>query len=319
MDMDSPTCSTCSKVFKTNFNLKRHQEKCKEKLDKRKSQTICFGCNHEFSRKDSRDRHERGCKLFAEAIRIDGTHNATAEQMSNSSSFNTTTHNASHNTIHIENLTIQPNKFGCDNTSYLSEAYIKRCVLQALPGILKLIERKNFNSRHPENKNIQKEAKRDEYIQVYNGNKWDDILQSEAISDLLTNTFRLTDTVIDKILKPESMDFLDSDEETDAIANKLTGMQREEFIKGIQGYVHLLQTVEQPFEQDYQRERLPKEHLNKERIFKLIAEKIFRHSDNNHFKTTQKEISQLRKDLDKKNKKLQELEQKYIELLKRLN
>ena len=279
---DPRQCTHCTKTFATTASCRRHEAKCLEMQEKRLSSVSCSKCNKVFNNSSNRKRHETR----------DICH-----------SFNTTTTN-SHNTtttITDSNITINitpMSAFGHESSQFLLENpnFVKKCIFQDLPGIFKLMKLRNFNNMHPENKNVIKENKRDEFIRVYNGIEWDHVPKDDVIADLLRGTTNITDEVIDKYLDGEEIE--DDDGVEVPRIEKLTGRKREDFIRRIQGYLQIMKNLNLPIEEQTWRGG-KKNILEKNRIFKMADEFIYNNSNKTEerIKEMEKEIRLLKNEL----------------------
>ena len=179
-----------------------------------------------------------------------------------------------------------------------SPGFIKKCILQELPGILRLIKAKNFHPTHPENHNIQKENKRDEYIDIFNGKEWESVTNEEAIYKLMQKTFRVTEDYLEKLLEP--------DEISDEDVKPLEPREREQFIRTIQKYLQLAKLYDTPIDESYWRTD-KKNKYDKSKIQKQVDELIYRHSDNNQMVQMQNHIKALQKQLKQQQVEINQL------------
>lgn len=163
----------------------------------------CEYCNKEYHARTSVYRHSKVCE-----------HNPT-----NASSSNTTLHqlvqqmeemrrelvslkggattNVTNNVTNnnIQNNTInniQINGVGKEDISYiLNHPRFRPYMIQNIKskgiGICDLLIRTHFDKNHPENHNLKKMNKRDEYIHVYDGNKWMAHFATDVVEKVVHN------------------------------------------------------------------------------------------------------------------------------------
>jgi hypothetical protein len=145
-------CSMCSKAFTQNGHMHRHERKCIMKLDQIISKKINSSIND----------------------RIGEIQNNIADKVT----FNQSITN--NNTI---NITV--NAYGKEDLSFLPSSKLFE-LLQGLniSIIPKLIKDIHCNPKHPENMNLFKPNKKDEYVMVYNGERWK-LDQSKKVIDKL--------------------------------------------------------------------------------------------------------------------------------------
>jgi len=75
--------------------------------------------------------------------------------------------------------------FGEENTRYLTHKNMEKIISKCYNSIPKLIEKLNFDEKHPENHTIVVNVIRSSYILVRKDNKWIFMLRRECIDELL--------------------------------------------------------------------------------------------------------------------------------------
>ena len=88
----------------------------------------------------------------------------------------------------INNITI--NAFGKENIQYLSNdpKYMQimlNCLNTKEQGIMHLIKYIYFNPEHPENHNVKKTIKNDNYMKTYNGKEWNLSIATDGLFSIL--------------------------------------------------------------------------------------------------------------------------------------
>ena len=74
---------------------------------------------------------------------------------------------------HNNTFNIVINPFGKENTTYITNEYIKKLIdLGPYSSIPKLLKHIHFNPEHKENNNIKITNRKQPYVQIYNGEKW---------------------------------------------------------------------------------------------------------------------------------------------------
>jgi len=88
------------------------------------------------------------------------------------------------------NIVINP--FGKENTSYISEDYVRNLIsdgpYNSIPKLLKYI---HFHPEHKENHNIKIPNKKQPYAQVYNGTDWEYKLKKETIEAMSDRAYNI--------------------------------------------------------------------------------------------------------------------------------
>ncbi len=111
------------------------------------------------------------------------------------------TNNITNNTINnndvniVNNNTINnivvTNDFGFEDTSYLTQKFLEKCLGQLVRGIPQLTKEIHFNKNHPENHNIQATNIRGQHIKVKKDGKWEFITKNKALASLLSREYNI--------------------------------------------------------------------------------------------------------------------------------
>lgn len=101
------------------------------------------------------------------------------------------------NTNNIEtqqNITININAFGNENTDYLDDKAILACIGRVYKSIPSLLEKIHFDPNHPENHNIKISNKKLPYASVMGTNKkWRTVDRKDAIETMVINGYNMLD------------------------------------------------------------------------------------------------------------------------------
>lgn len=87
------------------------------------------------------------------------------------------------------NNNIQINSFGKEDITYLTthprfNDFMVKCIRGKVEGICEFLVKKHFHPEHPENHNIKKLNKKDEFIECYDGSKWKLRFCEDALDDI---------------------------------------------------------------------------------------------------------------------------------------
>jgi len=107
-----------------------------------------------------------------------------------------TTNNTNNNNTNIEtqNITININAFGNENTDYIDDKAILACIGRIYKSIPSLLEKIHFDPKHPENHNIRITNKKLPYASVMGNNqKWKTVDRKDAIETMVTNSYNMLD------------------------------------------------------------------------------------------------------------------------------
>jgi hypothetical protein len=153
-------CNICNKKLCSKQSLINHNITCRGVS----SSLECYKCNKKFNNRSTRYKHEKKCNITnSKLININNTTNITN---------NITNNNIINNTI---NITV--NNLGNEKIEYLIDdpefiKFMNNCIENKIDGICNLIAKKHFDPLHPENHNIRKLNKKDNFIEIFNNNSW---------------------------------------------------------------------------------------------------------------------------------------------------
>ena len=171
-------------------------------------------------------------------------------------------HNTNNGTIN--NITI--NAFGKEDISYLTKhhnfpAFMVKCIKEKIDGVCQLIVRKHFDPKHPENHNIKKNNRKDDFMECYDGRKWKPRYSQDVLDDLFIN------------LQTDFANFVDQAISDNGLIKKLW---LDNFMKHVGAPLEWdLANSNYDFEDD---ERADDKQSAKNKIYKLACEYIYRHS-----------------------------------------
>ena len=164
----------------------------------------CIYCGSDFTRKDNLKIHiEKYCKNIS--------NNGDLELLNLKKQLDYAKKIRDADQKHINNLTNQVgyliskvgntynntyniviNPFGKENTSYITNDYIKRLIeLGPYFSIPRLLKHIHFNPNHKENNNIKITNRKLPYIQIYNGEKWLLKNKKETIENISDTAYTL--------------------------------------------------------------------------------------------------------------------------------
>jgi len=174
-------CPGCYKVFSRLSSLKKHNIHCKNISHPLECQT----CHRLFSSTSSLSHHRRTATCMALQNTSHNSNNTF--QTTNINSHNT---NISHNTNN--GVIVNVNGLGKENIDYITQSrgfkkFMTRCIKTKLDGIIEYLESKHFHPEHPENHNLKKLTKKDDFMQCFDGKKWKLRYCSDIMSDVFDN------------------------------------------------------------------------------------------------------------------------------------
>jgi hypothetical protein len=93
-----------------------------------------------------------------------------------------------------QNITININSFGNENTDYIDDKAILACISKVYKSIPSLLEKIHFDPKHPENHNIKITNKKLPYASVMGNNqKWKTVDRKDAIETMILNGYNMLD------------------------------------------------------------------------------------------------------------------------------
>ena len=105
-----------------------------------------------------------------------------------------TTNNQIDNSTNNNNITININAFGNENTDYIDDKAILACIGRVYKSIPSLLEKIHFDPKHPENHNIKITNKKLPYASVMGNNKkWKMVDRKDAIDTMVNNSYNMLD------------------------------------------------------------------------------------------------------------------------------
>jgi hypothetical protein len=179
-------CNGCGRTFRTKYEYDRHMGKkksCMLQIGSHEGDThTCKYCDGEFSSYKSLHTHIA---------------NNTCDKTINVGTYND---KAITNTLN-QNLNVGGDvkvvKFGSENLSYISDDLFKQILGRGFRSVSEFIGHSHFDPNHPENHNIYIANIKEDYVVIYDGDKWTINKRDEVVeniiytkSDFLFNKFR---------------------------------------------------------------------------------------------------------------------------------
>lgn len=207
------TCKRCGYNSEFKSNLTRHLRKrvpCKPELEDISRDTLleevsekesekewkCPLCCEVFHSRSSMYRHKKVCmekKETKEKYRIEELESRIQEleQTKSSTHIHQTVNNV-HNVNQgtINNITI--NAVGKEDIGYLTDhpkfqEFMVKCIRDRMEGVCNYLVKKHFDPAHPENHNLKKLNKKDDFMEVFDGRKWKVRYSEDILEDIFIN------------------------------------------------------------------------------------------------------------------------------------
>lgn len=211
-------CDRCGYSTKSSQNLKLHfkrKNKCAPVLSDVEPSTLsdglfgcqtastdkkykCEYCEKTYASVESRCNHKKICKKRTEenvSVKEQLTQLSITveEQQKQIIELKSQTKTSITNQTNIgmqQNITI--NAFGKEDIAYLTSSpeykkFMIGCLNDTAQGMLTLTDAIYYNKDHPENRNIKKTNKKDNFVKVYDGVKWKTTFAKETVMTIFGN------------------------------------------------------------------------------------------------------------------------------------
>lgn len=173
-------CGKCDKYFASQSHFDRH---VKRKFSCTRSKLFkCDKCKKTFKHYSSMNHHKN--------------HRCCEKSVVNNQQINIENQINNNNNLNVDG-DVKVVKFGSENLSYISDDLYKHILGRGFRAVGEFIGHSHFNPAHPENHNIYIANLRDDYIILYDGDKWivsgrDEVMEDiiYAKSDFLFNKFK---------------------------------------------------------------------------------------------------------------------------------
>tara|TARA_Y100000816_G_C26066874_1_gene560750 strand:+ start:916 stop:1425 length:510 start_codon:yes stop_codon:yes gene_type:complete len=110
--------------------------------------------------------------------------------------------NNCYNTIN-NNITI--NAFGKEDLKYITSnpEFLKQCLKDREYGLIECLKKIHYNEEQPQNQNIKKLNKKDDFVDIYDGNKWKLRMIDYAYTLVMNNLEKVFTDYIDNLAETE--------------------------------------------------------------------------------------------------------------------
>lgn len=248
-----------------------HDVTCDEllkELDKNTTKPfVCESCQKQFAYRNSMYRHRKTCMHYASALQdlqqeIIELKSSIAQLTKDKEKDSTSTFN----NVTVTNIQTQNNivinGLGKENTDYIKDEFIARCIKDKADGVCSYLVNKHFNHRHPENHNLKK-SRRDDFMEFYDGRTWKLKYNEDLLDDVFAFMYSDFANFVDEAISDEG---------------KIKRVWLDNFMRA----------VGQPLDwdlsnDDYEFNETMSDNnkaILKSKIYKLACEYIYRHSQN---------------------------------------
>ena len=199
--VDCYKCTKCHETFKRKFNLDRHLKICNGV-----NNLTCHICLKTFKHRNSKYKHLKNVictrPLQPEQQPTERTTVNNITNNNNNNDHSTNSHNShSFNNTNCNNVTILA--FGKENYSHLIENHelMKKFINDREYGLMDCLKLIHYNDEVPENQNIKKNNRKDDFVDIYDGSTWKLRMVDFACSQILTSLEKLFTDYIDDFVE----------------------------------------------------------------------------------------------------------------------
>ena len=222
-------CNSCNLNFKNNTCYKKHFKTSRHIKRSTNANIVVFGCicGRSYMYHQSLYVHHKKCAQYQQSKKVNPSppaenvsflvqqlqteknemreklisfekeHEEMKAQIAMLLDKHAGTTNNTTNTNNIEtqqNINININSFGNENTDYIDNKAILACISKIYKSIPSLLEKIHFDPKHPENHNIKITNKKLPYASVMGNNqKWKTVDRKDAIETMVLNGYNMLD------------------------------------------------------------------------------------------------------------------------------
>ncbi len=179
---DCHQCIFCDKTFARKDSLNRHVEKfCKDKPIE------------DTDEDDDTSLAKRLLELEQQIAALRSPQNVGSSTTNVVNTVNSNSTNNSNNSNINSNNNVQNNvniklvAYGQEDLSGIKDSIMKKILSKGFESVPELIKYIHFNKDRPEHHNVYISNKKDEFAQIFNGNKWVTVTKDSLISELITD------------------------------------------------------------------------------------------------------------------------------------
>jgi hypothetical protein len=251
MDFHCDVCGIAS--LKTKQAYQRHllSKKHLLRIDNTRDLRQCKQCNKWFCGQSGMSHHKMSCgnKIIDQTITIQEILLQQIDEMKqafeierqemkvrmdnlekNAGTINNTN-------IETQNIHININAFGNENTDYIDDTTIITCIDRVYKSIPSLLEKIHFDPKHPENHNIKITNKKLPYASVMGDNqKWKTVDRKDAIESMVINGYNMLD---EKYIEKKEKILLTKQKNFEGFQNKFE-TENKELMKQIKNDVDMM-------------------------------------------------------------------------------
>jgi uncharacterized C2H2 Zn-finger protein len=203
-------CDICNKEFKYKQNYIRHVNKKRACIKKKEDLFKCELCDKEFKRKDNYNRHYKevhndnlfNCQYCSKGYKTKYTKERHEINFCKLKPIGESTIINNHGflnqgTVNNDNRVININLYGFTKEDFtkLPQNFINKILNRGVNSVENLVKYTNCNEKTPQFHNLLITNKKENFIHVFNGDKWEIANKKDTINNLIGNRI---DYLIDK-------------------------------------------------------------------------------------------------------------------------
>ena len=183
-------CPYCKTIYSKNSNLNRHIRSCKikEKESNEEKEQIFKNLLKEMKEQKTElnlIRVQNDTILQENLLLKNAIKKINTKKNINNGTINSNSNNINNKTIDNSNtINIQLVAYGKEDYDKLTEKEYKIIINKGFKSVQEMVKSLHFNKNRPENHNIYISNIRDNYVMIYEGNKWELRNRKETIEEL---------------------------------------------------------------------------------------------------------------------------------------
>lgn len=160
--------------------------------------SCCRYCKKALSCRQSRARHEKSCKpaTYVNIAEFEAMRDKVLQleqQLAQGAQGNTPILNVTNNVTN-NGTVININGLGKEDITYLADSasfkkFMTKCIRNEVDGVMDYLVKKHFDPVHPENHNLKKMIKKDDFMECYDGSKWKLRYSNDVLQDVFDNMY----------------------------------------------------------------------------------------------------------------------------------
>jgi hypothetical protein len=196
--VDCYKCTKCHGIFKKKYNLDKHLKICNGV-----NNLTCHICLKTFKHRNSKYKHLKNV-ICTPPVQPEQQQPTTVNNTSiTNNNDNSHSHNKNTNSYNTNCNNVTILAFGNENYSHLIDNHelMKKFINDREYGLIDCLKLIHYNDEVPENQNIKKNNRKDDFVDVYDGSTWKLRMVDFACTKILNSLEKLFTDYIDDFIE----------------------------------------------------------------------------------------------------------------------